>query len=663
MGETKKSDDRNCQNCIFNLRNSEQSTEFGQSIGASMCGAGLGPTELPDATPEQNHKVGQLKAASCDQYSMATDGYATLDEAPESLPVVMLPNPKVIGDARKGNAAGASVSCLNCAFYVQPRESLEAGLWNAGLCAARGIMILNRNTLYAAATCEDKTAGERRTDLLEGMMLMPEYTAALQVDSAVASFSRTAAPTETYESDADVTPEDTKKGVKAWRQIRNPEGSGVVMLPIFDPEFFDEDLRKAIPKTGDDEHPEEYVDHMGLVYKCAVLWMHLDETPAIWGVAGTGKTEFYRHMAWLMGLPFHRISITASTEVEDLAGKMHYEPSRGTYFEYGRIPKAWQTAGVVCLDEPNVGPPDVWQFIRPLTDNSKQLVLDMNNGERVTRHELAFLGMAMNPSWDIRNAGTTMLADADGSRLMHIYLDMPTEEVEREIIKARVALDDFELSDESLNAVMGIAKDLRLLSKNESLPITWGVRQQIKVARSLKYFEFPQAYRLAAADYLEPESQEMILDVVKSHSPLAKRDAFEPARKKGAAPTDTDRAKARRTKVTAPGVAPKAPPVPPKAPGPMTAAATAMGIGGAGGRGGVVGGITISGSGGAGGSARRTTVVPGDSISDVNYVMKDADGKVIEVTRKMLIEADNIYGERIVGLTENDWNNIKRRLS
>jgi len=232
----------------------------------------------------------------------------------------------------------------------------------------------------------------------------------------------------------------------------------------------------------------------------------------------THNTEFFRHMAWLMCLPFRRISITGSTEVDDLAGKMHYDPARGTYFEYGRIPTAWGKPGVICLDEPNVGQPDVWQFIRPLTDNSKQLVLDMNKGERISRHDYAFLGMAMNPAWDVRNSGTSTIADADGSRLMHIFVDLPNEAVERRIIEAAVKLDGWEIGRDALDMIIGIAGDLRRMSSEETIPITWGIRPQLKVARALKWFSPTDAYRLATADYLEPRHQELILDVVRSHA-------------------------------------------------------------------------------------------------------------------------------------------------
>lgn len=228
----------------------------------------------------------------------------------------------------------------------------------------------------------------------------------------------------------------------------------------------------------------------------------------------THNTEFFRYMAWLMGLPFERVSITASSELDDLAGSTHYTPEKGTFFEMGRIPRAWGKPCIQVIDEPNVGSPAVWQFIRPMTDNAKQLVLDMNEGQVVDRHKHSYLGMAMNPAWDFRNVGAEVISDADGSRLMHIFVEFPDEKIEREILRKRCELDGFKISPDQLNKIMAIAADLRALSKEGALPITWGIRPQIKVARALAWFSYAEAYRLAAADYLEPEAQEVILDKV-----------------------------------------------------------------------------------------------------------------------------------------------------
>lgn len=520
-----------CDTCYFNVDRERQLTSPNRSeIGAPLCGAGHGPINLPDAH-ELRSNIGVEKAKMCGTYAEQKSSEAGTDKI-NAPAIIMLPDPVSVGETTQ-SAPNLVSSCLACKYYIAPAEMVAHGLWNVGSCAKRGIMVHPTETKVLAKDCGVKSAGVRDPLAIERMRLSPEYTLGTNIGTlttdpveAIKEELSTVViePTE-YLSDRRVTDDEAERGIRAWRAIPDPDSDRTVLLPIYNIDFFSPEEQAGIPRTGDDEHPEQYVDHMGLTYKAAVLWMHLDETPALWGVAGTGKTEFYRYMAWLMCLPFHRISVTASTEVEDLAGKMHYEPSRGTYFEYGRIPKAWGKPGIICLDEPNVGPPDVWQFIRPLTDNSKQMVLDMNNGERISRHEDAYLGLAMNPAWDVRNVGTGMLADADGSRLMHIFVDLPDSKTERRIIRERCKLDDWDIPEETLDAIMRIAVDIRRLCDEDTLPITWGIRPQIKVARALKWFSYPQAYRLATADYLEPEQAEALLDAVKANAPVTPRSS------------------------------------------------------------------------------------------------------------------------------------------
>jgi MoxR-like ATPase len=429
---------------------------------------------------------------------------------------VMLPDM----DARDVAVPDDKVStCMSCANYVREEAVGEELGWTAGLCAAKGKLIISTQAVREATGCEFRVFGTPRDETL-GMFVLPEYNVgdiptSTPIDAWKIAYESN--PRE-YETDAPVTEKDAAGGIRAWRRIVDPENpTRHVDLPIYGESYFSPEEYLKVPQAGDDEHPELYVDHNAAVYKVAVLWVALDETPALWGEAGVGKTELFRHIAWLMQLPFERISITASSELDDLAGKFHFSQETGTYFEYGRVPQAWQKPSVICLDEPNVGPPDVWQFFRPLTDNSKQLVLDQNKGERLSRHPDAYLGMAMNPSWDSRNVGADQIGDADGSRLSHIFMNLPPEPIERDIILRRCEIDGFTPERKQLDMVMRISAELRTLSKQQTLPITWGIRPQIKVTRALRWFEPLQAYRLAAADYLEPEAQEVMLNVVRSH--------------------------------------------------------------------------------------------------------------------------------------------------
>lgn len=330
---------------------------------------------------------------------------------------------------------------------------------------------------------------------------------------------------EGYATDAPVSDGQKAKGITAWRRLENPaDPEQAIMLPIYDTDaipYETEDLRAAeaakVPRAGDEGLPENYIDYDGITYPIAVAMTVLRDSPSLIGPPGVGKTALYRNMAYLMGLPYTRISITPSTEVDELAGHMEYHPEKGTEFRYGRLAAAWTQPGVICLDEPNSARPDVWFLLRPLLDSEKQLAIDTNEGELLTRHESSYLGLAMNPSWDYRNSGTNPLADADVSRLFHVQVGLPPENIEAEIIRTHCASVGFDISDQQLRVMRRIATDLRDTAAGGSLMFSWGTRSQLKVAKLLPYLTIEQAYQAALGASLEPEQEDLFLSTVRGH--------------------------------------------------------------------------------------------------------------------------------------------------
>lgn len=430
------------------------------------------------------------------------------------------PRPKVPPtEAEQANVA----SCRGCQNYIPGEVVREELGWYLPLCAATGRLLLPKREVHEPRKCGmarplDRPEDQRTTT--DGMSLRAEYDDAFSFGSikvGAATYSQKAfiEPTE-YPTDREVTVDEAADGIRAWRRVYNPKGTRFVELPIFRVDFFDDGEQHKIPRTGDDEHPEFYLDHQGLVYKVGALQMDLDATPCLIGQAGTGKTEFFRHLAWLMCLPFDRISVTRSTEVDDLAGKYLFEGGETVWVD-GRVSGFWGKPGVGVFDEPNVGPDEVWQFIRPLTDNSKQLVLDQSKGQRKDRNVWRFFGLAMNPAHDIKYVGANEISDADGNRLATIAVGLPPEAAEREMIVQACLNVDYEIPAETLDTIMNIAGDLRAAVDNESLGASWGIRPQIAVAQYTKWFELDECYGLALANRLDPASAENIFRIVSGY--------------------------------------------------------------------------------------------------------------------------------------------------
>lgn len=535
-----------CQACPSFAPEHKQNTTIGQAINSPVCLKKLIPIGRPGQITQE--KAGKDIASKCDKFGKPIQ---IADAARESAPEYVVAFPEIVTEPEF--QPERVHDCTDCKFYVARQATEKKTGWEGGFCRAKGALILPDRLEKYAAGCSEKSytdwnplavlyPPQSEVDAWPFQPL-PEYTPKISANSPVgilkASKEGRVDPRE-YPTDKAVSPYAAALGIRAWRRIKDQAEYGPdVFLPIFDlhnikkvPNDWNMEIELSkVPQASDPEKPQRYIDHANFVYRVVVMWTRLEQTPALWGPAGVGKTELFRYMAYLMQLPFERISITGSSELDDLAGKMMYSPERGTFWQNGRVPKSWAKPNILCIDEPNVGPPDVWQFLRPLTDNSKQLVLDQNKGERISAHDAAYLGMAMNPAWDPRNVGAMELGDADGSRLMHIHMGLPPYEVETAIILENLLDDRPKKMDpadqaeedkrdaETVKTLMKVATDLRALSDEGTIPISWGIRNQVKVARLRKYMRWVDAFRAGVVDSLEPVQGEAIMAAVRSHCP------------------------------------------------------------------------------------------------------------------------------------------------
>lgn len=532
---------KTCTTCPQFVGPDAQVEMIGTSVKGPMCPLKLLVIGRPSLGDKATTKHADAQGKSCDSYGVPFDRTAIRDEAKHAPLEFNVAFPDITRQTLSGNQPESVITCVTCEHYVPQSKVQQDTGWNGSFCRAKGTLMLSDRLPSYAKGCSFKsntmspaTNWNYQTVIGDYVIpFLPEYTDGFGKPNfsglIKAVTDGTYEPT-TCESDSPVSQNAKNVGIRASKKILDPKGFGPpIFLPVFDLNFvkpdgtplFSEVEKAKIPRTGDDEHPELYMDHSGIVYKIAVLWQKLRETPAVWGPPGVGKTEVFRHLSWMMVLPFERISFTGSTELDDIAGKMMYSPDKGTYYHYGRVPTSWSKANVFTLDEPNVAPPDVWQFVRPLTDDSKQLVLDQSKTEIIRRHKFAFFGMAMNPAWDPKNVGAMELGDADGSRLMHIHMPYPTPEVERAIITNRARLDRWNEDDmtRAVDLVMKISPELRTLCDDGVIPNSWSPRNNIKVTRAMRYFAPVEAFRIAIADAFEPKAQQAVLDVVRNYAP------------------------------------------------------------------------------------------------------------------------------------------------
>lgn len=524
-GKTPSATGANCRTCPSFLHGQAQTRTIGTNLNAPICGLKMLPLIQPKQPAEAQDRVFRHVAKHCDKFGTDVRLDPLRPDAAPNLPVGMDPSVPESIDSQEG------ASCSGCQNFIAPQVVQQKTGWTGGICRATGNLMPDTRQRNYAEKCGRyiRRAGPvGRSDPWKSFTFFPQFSDSFgKVDIAKAYREAAAHVIEPkdWPTDQEVTAGQRRNGIMSWRRIVDPDGVGDdVFLPVYDPDHMRPDgmpllteAEKAlIPQTGDDEHPELYADHGQIIYTMVVLWRYLDETPALWGQGGTGKTELLRHLSWLMRMPYHRIPISPTSEVDDLIGKILFE-NGATVPHYGQLTSAWSRPGVILLDEPNTGPPEVVQVLRPLTDNSRILQANSLKNERFHRHNHCYFALAMNPAWDPRNVGAQTLGDADSSRLMHIFFDYPPRDLEMEIIQQRARLDQWELNGSQINALMEVTLKLREASANGVLHTTWGVRHNIKTARALRYFSPVKAFRRAVADSLDPQQLDFVLTTVKAY--------------------------------------------------------------------------------------------------------------------------------------------------
>lgn len=404
-------------------------------------------------------------------------------------------------------------SCELCINFVDASVVHEELGFDLPLCAASGRLLFEsrfsrepKHCMYAEPVF---LSDHPRLTTTKSMELRPEYGTPVAIG---ATRRRVVIEPSEYPSDFEVSDEDRAAGIRAWRLIPSQEDPSLtVPLPIYDANFFDEDVRAEIPVTGGEGSPELYVDHNNLVYTAAYVWSK-GKTPFLLGHTGVGKTEGLRHIAWLMQLPFVRIGVHKSTEVDHLVGTRILKDGQ-TDWVNGRLTEAWPRQCVLVIDEANMAVNDLWEFLRPLLDDSKQFALDAKDGTIISKHIDNYFAVTGNPAWDMRYVGVQEISPADMSRLSPVWVDFPPEDTERTIIVERCKSDGYDIPADTVRAILAIAKEIR--NQGDALPIVWGVRNNINVALMTQGFNLMTAYRLAGLNALDPITAETIMNIVK----------------------------------------------------------------------------------------------------------------------------------------------------
>ena len=513
---------KSCRDCPSFMDSTSMLSRYQTSLGCNFCPTKGRILEGPGFSITENDGLLEMVAEGCDSYGSQPPSRENLNTDA----AIAIGDPGVaVFLSQKGNIAPIDkpMSCTACKWYVPANYVRDELGYQAPLCSAKGRVLFPRNLVREAANCGSGINGDNKTSttgiLIHAVYIKPAPVVVPDpiVVNLTAQFSRHQVDPRDYVTDKPVTMEDAISCIRAWREVMDPEGmKPSVYMPIFD----GEKLCGFDPRTTYAGHrPDLYIDHQGLLYDLTCELFN-GETPVLIGMAGTGKTEIGCWLSWLMDLPNTRCDVHTRTEAWHFIGesKLETDPVTGTpvtKFHMGRFASVYPTPGITMVNEPNLNE-DIYEFLRPVFDNAKQLGLDEAQGVIVSRHPYRFVLCSQNPSWDPLYTGAEPMSAADIDRITPIYVDLPSAVIERQIITAHCVDAGYDIPVHILDKIMQVAQDLRQMIADGTLPIAWGLRAQIKVAKKTQYYSFEKAYRRAVIDGMEPAVVDQIMTSVRS---------------------------------------------------------------------------------------------------------------------------------------------------
>lgn len=199
------------------------------------------------------------------------------------------------------------------------------------------------------------------------------------------------------------------------------------------------------------------------------------------GPKGTGKTTLVRKFASLLNKDLYSINFSLRTRESHLIGTKTLANGEVNFVE-GILIQSMKEGGLLYLDELNAAEPDVLVRLDEALDDRRQVVLKEDVGQTITAQKDWFVLATINP---LSHIGTKELPPQLLSRFpVRIKMDYPPEDVELEIIKHHISIDNNNI--EHIKNAIRLAKNLREAAALEEIFYSPSIRESIAFSKLIK---------------------------------------------------------------------------------------------------------------------------------------------------------------------------------
>ncbi len=199
------------------------------------------------------------------------------------------------------------------------------------------------------------------------------------------------------------------------------------------------------------------------------------------GPKGTGKTSLVRRFASELNKEIHSMNFSLRTRESHLIGTKTFNNNE-INFDEGILIKSMRIGSLLYLDEINAAEPDMLLRLDEALDDRRQIILKEDIGQVIKAANDWFVIATINP---LSHIGTKELPPQLLSRFpIRLSLEYPPEEVELEIIKRHIDIQDKEIND--VKQAIKLAHGLREAAAVEELYYGPSLRETIAFTKLIK---------------------------------------------------------------------------------------------------------------------------------------------------------------------------------